>query len=284
MKYWVLIVSGMVSVSAYSQSATLISLKEEPYGYTGVIDSNAGANTGAAVLYIKFARTTVPLTNNQFRIDLRYPEVPAEILKTLKLPQVGVPFKCNLSAAAQVAGAKLVQVQPYEYAFRDFSANLDQADQQLLNFGTNADEDRICSVTFELSTPILTNNLGMMVTSGLPNLKVRTRDYLNKNFADIAGPYTRFLQSGSVDFNTDDEFWFLISAAVYQEPRLMNGFMNSDQTYIETWIKNFAYNIVNGAGSPWPYRKQLRHRFGELKDPPKTYVITTESKEVEYEL
>lgn len=277
----VLIIGAVLSGPCFADSVTLTDIQNKDYGVLGTLNEESGSLMGARVLYMRLKREIVPLNERHIRVDLRYPKIPDQVLRTVKLPQAGAPLNCKVSAEGLAKGLIQVEAKTFDSNVRDLGPGLDPSDQDLFNFGKPAGEDRVCSVTLALPPSMSPATASSFIESGLPNLKVRARTYISKDFSAITAPYVQFLNEDSVTFNTDDEFWFLVAASVHQEPDLLKRLLRSDWGYIENWIKNFAFNVVEQVDS-LEYQKQLYQNFGENHKIQKSYTIPADANEVEY--
>jgi hypothetical protein len=261
-------------------------LKTLPYGYTGTWVNQPGARTEFS-LFVKLERNVKDLGNNVFRVEIKYPVIPQEVLLNDGLPQIGQKFKCGVRTDKTDRQLQLIRVESFQHAFHNLNPNAP-------DFGEldgDTSKSSICAVTVKVLNPVTNDeahgiNWSSVITAGLPDVRLRETHVAEKAYADLVQPYVDFLSNNDVKFRTDDEFWFLASASIYLEPALTGDFLESTPGYVENWVINFAANVVERVSKYKEYfNAYLLDKVGSVPTHiESTYPIAAFSKEVVYEM
>lgn len=277
-------VSLVTSASAFADQLLhleVTNFQTVPYGYRMVWVNGPGSFLSAPVVFVRFNRHVVKIKDNLYRIDLEYPEVPTEVAQDFRFPLLGKSISCRLKDNVQNENIKVGKIENFESDMKDFRGGPDP-----LNYYTKSDGKHVCSVTVGTASDLSIEQqqiLAAAVTTGMPNLAISEASIVHKSYSDIAQPYIDFLSSPDVSFHTDDEFWFLVAAAIHKDPSLSTEFIKASLDYMESWVSQFTLYVVS-KGKP-EYLDYVRKSFSmtntEIRD---SYDISNFTDERIYEL
>lgn len=247
---------------------------------TGNWLNHPGYLSGQRVVFTQLDRS-VKTKGDIVIVELTYPQLPETVVKDYALAQQDRPLACKVDLSYLPSSALVKEVKMHTSHFRYPTASQGELDDVL---GISSKHE-ICTIQISGIKRPEVINWQKAIKSGLNDLKLVSRKFVDKPFKDISSDYLDFLNGKSVSFKTDDEVWFLISSALHKEENLAKSFTTLDKGYIKNWVEKFVIYLTLNIDSDefrnfvQPYFRG--HSLESLMTP--TYTISID-EEVIYEI